>query len=77
MRLRKLSGTNIVDSVLEQFTTMTTDLTKGIELLDENIDSNQRIVESLKAENTKLGSKKVQAITFRKGLENLLSGVLE
>lgn len=75
MRLRKLSGTNIVDGVLEQFTTMTTDLTKGIELLDENIDSNQRIVESLRAENTKLGSKKVQAIMFRKGLENLLNGV--
>ena len=74
MRLRKLSGTNIVDGVLEQFTTMTTDLTKGIELLDENIESNQHIVESLKAENTKLGSKKVQAIAFRKGLENLLDG---
>lgn len=78
--LRKLfgldsrTGTDIVNDVLEQFTTMTTDLAMGIDLLDENIDSNQRIVESLKAENTKLGSKKVQAIAFRKGLENLLNG---
>lgn len=76
MRLRKLSGTNIVDDVLKQSTTMTTNLTTGIDLLDENIDSNQCIVESLKAENVKLGSKKVQAITFRKGLENLLNGIV-
>ena len=53
---------------------MTTDLTTGIDLLDENIDSNQRIVASLKAENTELGSKKAQAIILRKGLENLLDG---
>ena len=70
------TGSDIVTDSLAQFQTIVGDLNTGIQLLDTDIEANQERVARIKAENRELGDKKAQAITFRKGLENLLNGTV-
>lgn len=66
------TGTEIVNDVVIQFTTMTDQLNEGIALITEDIENNQNIIADLKAQNTELGKSKVQALGLIRGINDLL-----
>lgn len=70
----EMSGVDIINRQISQFKSIVDNLTDGIDLIDEDIVSNQEKIHALKSENKVLGDKKVEALAFKHGLTNLLSG---
>lgn len=68
------TGTELVDAQLLQFNSIVDNLDIGIDLIDSDIVDNQVEIKKLEEANKVLGWKKVEALTFKCGLENLLSG---
>lgn len=66
------TGTEIVNDVVTQFTTMTDKLNEGIALITEDIEYNQNIVADLKAQNARLGATKVKALKLNQSIAELL-----
>lgn len=68
------TGTEIINEQIRMFKDMVDNLADGIDLIDEDIVTNQVEIHRLKAVNKELGDKKAEALTFKQGLSKLLKG---
>lgn len=66
------TGTEIVNDVVEQFTTMTDQLNEGIASIDDDITDNQIRIQALKAKNAVLGETKAKALKLNRSIAELL-----
>lgn len=66
------TGTEIVNDVVTQFTTITDQLSEGIALITKDIECNQDIIAGLKGQNSRLGTTKVKALKLNRSIAELL-----
>lgn len=69
----KPTGMQRIDKLVGQLLAIKSDLNQGIEEIDEVLDANSKIQETIKAANRLLGAKRTQATNLARNIEELLS----
>jgi predicted nucleic acid-binding Zn-ribbon protein len=69
----KPTGMKRIDQLVGQLLTIKADLNQGIEEIDDVLDENSKIQDTIKAANRLLGAKRTQATNLAKNIEELLS----
>lgn len=69
----KKTGMQRVDQLVGQMLTIKADLNQGIDEIDEILDANSKIQDTIKAANRLLGAKRTQATNLARNIEELLS----
>lgn len=68
----KISGTERVTAVLDQFTDLIDELSEGTWSIADEIDENDAVIQSLVDQNIKLKATKDRAFEVRKNLKTLM-----
>lgn len=68
----KPTGMQRIDKLVGQLLAIKSDLNQGIEEIDEVLDANSKIQETIKAENRVLGASRTQASNLARNIEEML-----
>ena len=69
----KPTGMQRIDKLVGQLLAIKADLNQGIDEIDERLDENRKVQDTIKAANRLLGAKRTQATNLARNIEELLT----